>query len=141
MKHLYNTRVTAIGGRNGTVRSDDGILDMTLSIPKALGGQGGSTNPEQLFAAGYAACFENAVIHVSRSHSDRVKDKDIEVQCVVGLVSNDIGGFLLDVTLDVKIANLDQTRAEEIVTAAHAVCPYSNAIRGNVDVKLNISTR
>jgi lipoyl-dependent peroxiredoxin len=141
MKHLYTTRVTAIGGRQGTVRSDDGILDLPLAMPKELGGKGGATNPEQLFAAGYAACFENAVIHVTRGHTDQVKDDAIAVVGEVGLVSNDRGGFNLAVTLDVTIAGLDQARAEEIVQAAHAVCPYSNAVRGNVAVQINVSTQ
>lgn len=141
MKHLYTTRVTAIGGRQGTVRSDDGILDLPLAMPKELGGKGGATNPEQLFAAGYAACFENAVIHVTRGQTDKVKDDAIAVVGEVGLMSNDQGGFNLAVTLDVTISGLDQARAEEIVQAAHAVCPYSNAVRGNVAVQINVSTQ
>jgi lipoyl-dependent peroxiredoxin len=141
MTHLYQTRVTAVGGRSGTVRSDDGLLDLALALPKELGGTGGATNPEQLFAAGYAACFENAVIHVTRRQTDKVRDGDIEVSGLVGLVDNKQGGFALTVTLDVSIAGFDQTKAEEIVQAAHAVCPYSNAIRGNVEVQINVSTR
>lgn len=141
MSHLYTTKVTAIGGRSGTIRSDDGILDLALAMPKELGGKGGATNPEQLFAAGYAACFENAVIHVTRAQADKVRDDDIEVVAEVGLLPNGTGGFHLAVTLDVEIAGLDQAKAEEIVQAAHAVCPYSNAVKGNVDVKLNVTTR
>ena len=141
MGHLYTARVTAEGGRSGTVRSDDGILELQLALPPALGGKGGATNPEQLFAAGYAACFENAVIHVSRRQSDRVKDSDIRVECEVTLDPNASGGFQLGVTLSVEIANIDQARAEQIVQAAHATCPYSNAIRGNVDVEISVSTR
>ncbi|MCT8001985.1 organic hydroperoxide resistance protein [Sphingomonas sanguinis] len=141
MSHLYVTRVTAVGGRSGTIKSDDGILDLPLAMPKELGGKGGATNPEQLFAAGYAACFENAVIHVTRGQTDKVRDNDIEVVGEVGLLPNGAGGFNLAVTLDVEIAGLDQAKAEEIVRAAHAVCPYSNAVKGNVDVKINVSTR
>lgn len=141
MSHLYVTRVTAVGGRSGTIKSDDGILDLPLAMPKELGGKGGATNPEQLFAAGYAACFENAVIHVTRGQADKVRDNDIEVVGEVGLLPNGAGGFNLAVTLDVEIAGLDQAKAEEIVRAAHAVCPYSNAVKGNVDVKINVSTR
>jgi osmotically inducible protein OsmC len=141
MSHLYTTKVTAVGGRSGTVRSDDGILDLTLAMPKELGGKGGATNPEQLFAAGYAACFENAIIHVTRAQTDKVRDNDIEVIGEVGLLSNGAGGFNLAVTLDVAISGVDQAKAEEIVKAAHAVCPYSNAVKGNVDVKLNVTTR
>ncbi|WP_340265611.1 organic hydroperoxide resistance protein [Sphingobium mellinum] len=141
MSHLYTTRVTAVGGRSGTVRSDDGILDLQLAMPKELGGKGGATNPEQLFAAGYAACFENAVIHVTRAQADKVRDNDIKVVGEVGLLPNGQGGFNLAVTLYVAISGLDQAKAEEIVNAAHAVCPYSNAVKGNVDVKLKVTTR
>ena len=141
MSHLYITKVTATGGRNGTVKSDDGILDLQLAMPKELGGKGGATNPEQLFAAGYAACFENAVIHVTRAQADKVRDSDIEVVGEVGLQTNAEGGFRLAVTLNVAITGLDQAKAEEIVKAAHAVCPYSNAMKGNVDVKLNVTVQ
>jgi len=141
MSHLYTTKVTAIGGRSGTVRSEDGILDLKLAMPKELGGKGGATNPEQLFAAGYAACFENAVIHVTRAQADKVRDDDIEVVGEVGLLPNGQGGFGLAVTLDVTITGLDHAKAEEIVRAAHAVCPYSNAVKGNVDVQINVTTR
>ena len=141
MTSLYQTRVKAVGGRSGTVRSDDGLLDLPLAMPRELGGTGGATNPEQLFAAGYAACFENAVIHVTRGQADKVRDGDIEVQAAVCLIDNKQGGFGLAVTLDVSIAGLDQDKAEKIIEAAHAVCPYSNAVQGNVDVKINVTTR
>ncbi|PKB14635.1 Ohr subfamily peroxiredoxin [Novosphingobium kunmingense] len=141
MNHLYSTRVRAVGGRSGTIRSDDGILDMALAMPRELGGKGGATNPEQLFAAGYAACFENAVIHVTRGTDNRVGDKDIEVETEVGLVPNEAGGFVLAVAMDVTIAGISQEVAEQIVAAAHAVCPYSNAIRGNIDVATTVHTR
>lgn len=141
MSHLYTTKVTAVGGRSGTVKSEDGILDLQLAMPKELGGRGGATNPEQLFAAGYAACFENAVIHVTRAQATKVRDNDIVVVGEVGLLPNGAGGFNLAVTLDVEIAGVDQATAEEIVKQAHAVCPYSNAVKGNVDVQLNVTTR
>jgi len=141
MSQLYATRVHAHGGRSGAIRSEDGILDLPLALPKELGGKGGATNPEQLFAAGYAACFENAVIHVTRGKADKVTDDDIEVSCEVGLLPNGQGGFILTVALDVEIAGVDQAKAEEIVAAAHAVCPYSNAIRGNVDVSFKVFTQ
>lgn len=141
MSALYSTRVTAIGGRSGTVRSDDGILDLPMALPPGLGGKGGATNPEQLFAAGYAACFGNAVIHVTRAQADKVKDDDIEVVGDVGLLSNGQGGFSLSVALDVTIAGVDQATADEIVARAHQVCPYSNAIKGNIDVAFNVQTR
>ena len=141
MSVLYSTKVIAVGGRSGTIRSDDGILDLQLAMPKALGGKGGATNPEQLFAAGYAACFENAVIHVTRAKADKVKDDDIEVVGEVGLLPNGAGGFSLAITLDVAISGLDQAKAEEIVAQAHEVCPYSNAVKGNIDVVINVTTR
>jgi Ohr subfamily peroxiredoxin len=141
MSALYSTKVTARGGRSGTIRSDDGLLDLALALPKGLGGKGGATNPEQLFAAGFSACFENAVIHVSRDKAAKVKDDDIEVIAEVGLVSNGEGGFALTVALDVTIAGLDQAAAEAIVAQAHAVCPYSNAVKGNIDVQIQVTTR
>lgn len=141
MSTLYSTTATAVGGRHGTVRTDDGLLDLQLAIPTSMGGKGGATNPEQLFAAGYAACFENAVIHVSRGKEAKVSDKDITVDATVGLLPNGSGGFALSVALAVEIAGLDQATAEEIVQTAHAVCPYSNAIKGNVDVAITVTTR
>lgn len=141
MSTLYSTKVTAIGGRSGTIRSEDGLLDLQLALPTSLGGKGGATNPEQLFAAGYAACFENAVIHVTRGKSEKVKDDDIVVVADVGLSPNASGGFVLSVALDVTITGLDQASAEAIVAAAHAVCPYSNAVKGNIDVKITVATK
>ena len=138
MKNLYNTRVNAYGGRAGKVKSEDGILELDLALPKELGGKGDATNPEQLFAAGYAACFENAVIHVTRAQTDKVGDDDIEVSCQVGLLPNGNDGFNLAVTLDVEIAGVNQAKADEIVKNTHAACPYSNAVSGNVDVKINV---
>ena len=136
MTHLYETRVTVVGGRDGTATSNDGQLSLALATPVELGGRGGGTNPEQLFAAGYAACFETAVIHVTRRQVDRVRDEDISVTATVGLVDNGRGGFALTASLDVVIAGVDQSRANEIVRLAHDVCPYSNALKGNVDVRL-----
>ncbi|MFA6125162.1 MAG: organic hydroperoxide resistance protein [Sphingomonas sp.] len=141
MSTLYHTKVTAVGGRGGTVRSEDGLLDLQLALPTSLGGKGGATNPEQLFAAGYAACFGNAVIHVTRGKTEKVKDGDIVVAAEVGLSPNASGGFVLSVALDVTITGLDQASAEAIVAAAHAVCPYSNAVKGNIDVKITVTTR
>lgn len=138
MSMLYSTTVTAIGGRSGTVRSDDGLLDLALSMPVVLGGEGNATNPEQLFAAGYAACFGNAVIHVTRNKQVRVEDGDVEVVATVGMAPNDSGGFSLTVGLDVGIAGVDQETAEVIVAEAHKACPYSNAVRSNIDVLLSV---
>lgn len=138
---LYSTKVTAVGGRNGTIHSDDGLLDLQLALPNALGGKGNATNPEQLFAAGYAACFGNAVIHVTRNKEQKIKDDDVEVSARVSLVPNGSGGFALSVALEVTLAGVDQALAEEVVAEAHRVCPYSNATRGNIDVSLSITTR
>nr|ART37985.1 F53 [uncultured bacterium] len=141
MSTLYSTTVTAVGGRNGTARSNDGLLDLRLALPNGLGGKGGATNPEQLFAAGYAACFGNAVIHVTRNKEKKIRDDDVEVVATVGMSPNGAGGFGLSVKLDVTIAGVDQASAEEIVADAHRACPYSNAVRDNVDVALSVSTR
>ncbi|PWW31735.1 organic hydroperoxide resistance protein [Chromohalobacter israelensis] len=141
MSTLYSTTVNAIGGRNGTVKSDDGLLDLGLAMPGSLGGKGGATNPEQLFAAGYAACFGNAVIHVTRNKEQKIKDDDVEVAATVGLEPNGNGGFALAVALEVTLAGVDQPTAEAWVAQAHEVCPYSNATRGNVDVALSVRTR
>tara|TARA_R110000787_G_scaffold79023_2_gene172663 strand:- start:25393 stop:25818 length:426 start_codon:yes stop_codon:yes gene_type:complete len=139
MSLLYSTKVTAVGGRSGTVKSADGLLDQPLALPKALGGKGGATNPEQLFAAGYAACFGNAVIHVTRATSEKVKDEDIVVVADVGMQPNGTGGFALTVALDVTITGVDQATAEDVVAKAHAVCPYSNAVKNNIDVAIAVS--
>ncbi|HII3384707.1 TPA: organic hydroperoxide resistance protein [Enterobacter cloacae] len=141
MSALYSTRVTANGGRNGTVRSEDGLLDLQLSLPPALGGKGGATNPEQLFAAGYAACFGNAVIHITRNQDAKIRDNDVDVVAQVGMEPNGSGGFALTVSLEVTLAGVDQAKAEAIVAEAHKVCPYSNATRGNIEVALSVRTR
>ena len=141
MKTLYSTPVEAIGGRNGAIRSADGVLDFKLAIPPELGGKGGATNPEQLFAAGYAACFGNAVIHISRNQQRKIKDDDVDVAATVGLTPNSAGGFALTVALAVTLAGVDQPTAEAIVAEAHKICPYSNATRGNIDVALTVRTR
>ncbi len=134
MSAIYSTKATVVGGRSGRVRTDDGLLDLPLALPREMGGKGGATNPEQLFAAGYAACFESAVIYHTRNKAEKVRDEDIEVTATVGLAPNGQGGFALVVGLDVEIRGMDQAIAEEVVEAAHAICPYSNAIRGNVNV-------
>lgn len=140
MSTLYTTKVTAIGGRSGTVRSEDGILELDLALPAGLGGKGGKTNPEQLFAAGYAACFENAVLHVARGKKIAVADDAVVVVAEVAISPGAAGGFQLAVALDTSIAGVDQGVAEELVHAAHAVCPYSNAVKGNIDVALTVKT-
>jgi Ohr subfamily peroxiredoxin len=138
---VYSTRVTATGGRHGSIRSDDDLLDLKLALPKTLGGKGDATNPEQLFAGGYAACFENALFHVSREARRHFADGDIEVVAEIGLSRNDSGRFVLSASLAVMITGVDQTTAGQLVEGAHAICPYSNAIKGNVDVKIAVSVR
>jgi lipoyl-dependent peroxiredoxin len=138
---LYSTRVTASGGRHGSIRSEDGLLDLRLALPRELGGKGDATNPEQLFAGGYAACFENALLHVSRDAGHRFADDDIDVVARIDLSRNKTGGFVLAAALAVTIAGIDRQTTERLVQGAHAICPYSNAMRGNVDVAISISVR
>ena len=133
MTTLYQTRATAVGGREGNARSDDGLLDVNLAMPKALGGNGQGTNPEQLFAAGYAACFQSAMAHVARQQ--KIALTGSTVTGVVGLAAQDVG-FKLEVALEVETQGLTQAEAEALVATAHQVCPYSNATRGNVDVAI-----
>src|SRR5271163_4973871 len=129
MDILYTAKVTATGGRHGSIRSDEGLLDLNLALPKALGGRGGATNPEQLFAGGYAACFENALLRVGREAGHRFADNDVEVIAEIGLRRNDADAFVLSAALAVTIAGVDQQTADSLARGAHAICPYSNAIK------------
>jgi osmotically inducible protein OsmC len=138
---LYVTKVTASGGRHGHIHSHDGLLDLKLALPRELGGKGDATNPEQLFAGGYSACFENALLRVSREAGIRFADPDIEVTAEIGIRRNDAGTFVLSAALAIVSVGIDQKKAEELVESAHKVCPYSNAILGNVDVKTTVSVR
>lgn len=135
MSTLYSTRATVVGGREGHVRTDDGLLDLQLSMPKALGGKETGTNPEQLFAAGYAACFQSALAHVARTQKIALSGSTVTGQ--VGLAAQDVG-FKLEVALEVETQGLSQADAEALVATAHQVCPYSNATRGNVDVAITV---
>ena len=136
MSNLYTTKVAVVGGRNGIARSDDGLLELQLAPPPEMGGRGGATNAEQLFAAGYAACFGSAMMYAARQKAIKIKDDDIEVVAEVGIGPTESGGFTLSIALDVRVAGCDYATAEEIVRAAHEVCPYSNAVKGNIDVQL-----
>ena len=138
---LYSTRVTANGGRNGSIRSDDGLLDLKLALPHTLGGKGGATNPEQLFAGGYAACFENALLNVVRQDRRKFADSDVQVVAEIGLSRNATGAFVLSADLSVTVAGVDEKTARQLVDGAHAICPYSNAIRGNINVQTTVSVR
>jgi osmotically inducible protein OsmC len=135
MSTLYQTRATATGGREGHVSSDDGLLDVTLSMPKALGGKETGTNPEQLFAAGYAACFQSAMGFVARQQ--KIGLTGSTVTGIVGLAPVEVG-FKLEVALEIETQGLSQAEAEALVATAHKVCPYSNATRGNIDVALSV---
>jgi lipoyl-dependent peroxiredoxin len=138
-KTLYTARATVTGGRaNGHGRTDDGILDVQLRRPAEMGGAGGGTNPEQLFAIGYAACFEGALGVVGRR--ERAEVGDVSIDSSVSLTPGEDRSFRLGVALDVTLPQVtDAEQAARIVRAAHAVCPYSNATRGNVDVRLSVN--
>lgn len=131
MSALYTTKATASAGRNGKVSTDDGLLTLDLSYPKEMGGTGSATNPEQLFAAGYAACFSNAILHVAREA--KISLKSAPVSAEVGIVQNENGGFALTVNLAATL-ELPEEQAVELVTKSHQICPYSNATRGNIAV-------
>ncbi len=134
---LYTATATTHGGRNGQVRSSDGVLDLKLSMPKELGGAGGAmTNPEQLFAAGYSSCFESALRLVAGKMGKNVKDASITAAVSIGKTPD--GGFGLAVELKGKMPALSKEEAEGLMHAAHEVCPYSRATRGNIDVKLSV---
>lgn len=135
---LYTATATATGGRDGRATSSDGLLDVQLSTPRELGGQGGDgTNPEQLFAAGYSACFIGALKFVAGQLNQSLPaDTAVTGQVGIGQIP---GGFGLEVQLNVSLPGLEQTAAEQLTEAAHKVCPYSNATRGNIEVRLNVS--
>ena len=139
MQILYTAHATAIGGREGRGVSSDNALDVALSTPKELGGAGGAgTNPEQLFAAGYAACFLSAMKMVGGMMKKPIP-ADASVDASVGIGKNDQGGFGLTVKLAVKTPGMDQATAQAVVDKAHQVCPYSNATRGNISVELSVN--
>ena len=132
---MYTATASATGGRNGRAVSSDGVLDVEVRTPKEMGGPGGAfTNPEQLFAAGYAACFDSALNLVARM--GKVQTGVTQVTARVGIGKNEAGGFGLTVSLEVNVPGVELAVAEELVTKAHEVCPYSNATRGNVEVTL-----
>jgi lipoyl-dependent peroxiredoxin len=136
MDKLYTASATAArGGRTGKVRTSDGKLDLDLSMPKEMGGSGGEgTNPEQLFAAGYSACFESAVAKAARDKG--VKAEGAEVTARVSIGKDNSGGFQLAVQMELKVPGMDAAQAQELAEAAHQVCPYSKATRGNIEVEL-----
>jgi Ohr subfamily peroxiredoxin len=133
---IYTAKATVTGGRAmGHGRTDDAVLDVQLRTPKEMGGDGGGTNPEQMFAVGYAACFEGALGVVGRR--ERVEVGDVSIDSQVGLIAADDRTFTVSVRLDVTLPQVqDPEQATRIVAAAHQVCPYSNATRGNIEVTL-----
>ena len=138
MNKLYTAKATATGGRNGHVKSSDGILNLELRMPKALGGTNDDyTNPEQLFAAGYAACFDSALNMIAKATNAAAGTATVTAEVSIG--KNDKGGFGLAVALHINIAGVTLEVAQDIAHKAHEVCPYSNAIRGNVDVELVVT--
>jgi len=135
MNILYTAHATASGdGRNGHVRSSDGLVDTDVRSPVELGGSGGATNPEQLFAAGYAACYLNALLRVARRAKATVDGAEVTADVDFGPGAE--GTFQLGVTLRISIPGLDPEQAQALAEAAHKVCPYSNATRGNIPVEL-----
>jgi len=137
-KILYTATATVTGGREGHAKSDDGVLDLQLVVPKGLGGPGGAgSNPEQLFAAGYAACFEGAVRFVARQKGVTLKDASVTAH--VGIGPREPTGFGIAVKLDVSLPGIDRVVAQDLVDTAHNdICPYSHATRGNVDVQITL---
>ncbi|MBA4023017.1 MAG: organic hydroperoxide resistance protein [Gordonia sp.] len=138
MKAIYTAEALATGeGRDGHARTSDGKVDLDLSIPKEMGGSGVGTNPEQLFAAGYAACFHSALRMVAGQDKADVTDSTVGARVSIGSLDN--GGFGLAVELEVALPNLDHETAQKLADKAHEVCPYSNATRGNIDVNVVVT--
>ncbi|HCI5780333.1 TPA: organic hydroperoxide resistance protein [Klebsiella quasipneumoniae subsp. quasipneumoniae] len=136
MKIFYKTSATSVGGRDGRVDLDDGSFGLDLVSFTNDSGKTGA-NPEQLFAMGYAACFDNALFHIAQQQ--KLEGISTKTSCAVGIGQNANGGFSLDIDLDVEVRGLDKTAAIELVKKGHEVCPYSNATRGNIDVRLHVS--
>ena len=138
MQALYTATATAVGGRNGSIKSSDEVLNLKLAYPKELGGPGGAaTNPEQLFAAGYAACFENALLRVARERKAPIRESSVTAHVAIGRDAK--GFFELAVALEVSVPDRDRVEIEEMVKVAHEqVCPYSRATRDSMEVKLQV---
>jgi len=135
VKPLYTAEATAVGGRSGHVRSSDGLLEVDLEAPVEMGGPGGGTNPEELFAAGYSACFQSALAVVARRAKVSVDDSTVTAKVSIGTIGG--GGFGLAVAIDVHIPGVDGPTARKLIEGAHQVCPYSNATRGNIEVSVS----
>jgi lipoyl-dependent peroxiredoxin len=138
MKTLYTTSATTTGGRNGHITSENGVLDIKVKMPKALGGLNDDyLNPEMLFAAGYSSCFDSALNMIIKM--EKIKTGMTSVTAKVSIGQNEVGGFALDVELHANIPEVTIELAQELIEKAHVVCPYSNATRGNINVKLFVS--
>jgi osmotically inducible protein OsmC len=138
MEKIYTATATATGGRNGKVKSSDGLLDLELRMPKALGGANDNyTNPEQLFAAGYAACFDSALNMIAKANNAAAGTTTVTAEVSIG--KNEAGGFGLAVVLNINIPGVDLEQAKDLAHKAHEVCPYSNATRGNIEVDLVVT--
>ncbi|AZM53060.1 organic hydroperoxide resistance protein [Streptomyces sp. WAC 01529] len=133
----YTAVATAENGRDGRVASDDGKLDVVVNPPEEMGGSGAGTNPEQLFAAGYSACFQGALGVVARKENADISGSTVTAK--VGIGQNESGGFGLEVAITASIPNVDAATAQSLVEKAHQVCPYSNATRGNIKVDLAVA--
>ncbi|PZR35967.1 organic hydroperoxide resistance protein [Caulobacter segnis] len=133
---IYTAHAHAVGGRNGTAKSDDGHLDVKLAFPKSMGGDGNGTNPEQLFAAGYSACFLGALGLVARNQGVKLGEHSLDAE--VDLIQDETS-FHVGVRLKLNAPELDRETAEKLLHAAHEVCPYSKATRGNVQVDLEVA--
>ncbi|MBD8044550.1 organic hydroperoxide resistance protein [Arthrobacter sp. Sa2BUA2] len=136
MSALYTAVATATGeGRDGAARTSDGLLEVDLAVPKEMGGAGGATNPEQLFAVGYAACFHSALKLVARRAKVTISDSAVTAE--VSISPTEEGGFQLAVALHAEMSGVEQAMADKLVEEAHQVCPYSNATRGNIKVEVD----
>jgi len=138
-KSLYTTSATATGGRDGRARTTDGSFEVTLGTPKELGGNGQGNNPEQLFASGYAACFLGAMKFVAAQGQHARVPADATVTATVGIGPRADKGFGLAVALEVSLPGVDREAAEALVAEADTICPYSHAVRGNIEVKLGVA--
>lgn len=137
---LYTTHATATGGRDGRARTTDGSFEVTLATPKELGGNGAGNNPEQLFAAGYAACFIGAIKYAASQDKGLPRvPADVSVTSTVGIGPRAEGGFGLTVALEVSLPGVERAGGEELIARAHQICPYSHATRGNIDVVLTLA--
>ncbi len=135
-KTLYTADATAVGGRSGHVRSATGIIDLEMSVPEGLGGKKGATNPEELFAAGYSSCFQQALLVIAQRNNDKL-DPNTEVKCSVSLFQEG-EGYGLSAVLDIDLKSFDRAKTIEMVRQAHKICPYSVGTRGNMEVELKV---